>query len=203
MRLLLVAGGCCCDRQKIAKMAHGACRPQPSAIAFNLRRSPPTPPTPIKPSSAPAAARPIGTHAPSGSNKSTASLIDDSDPPNYTLHQAFAHILLEELGFRDRDILVLGAGGFRCRTASRRTATPMSTSTRRSAIAEEHFLREPARGEFIADDARRFVAASERRFDAVVVDVYKLAPSIPSHLVTREFWAGAPILKPTASCSPT
>ena len=65
------------------------------------------------------------------------------------------------------------------------------------AIAEKHFLREPARGEFIADDARRFVATSERRFDAVVVDVYSSHTSIPSHLVTREFWAGTRrVLKP-------
>ena len=52
------------------------------------------------------------------------------------------------------------------------------------AIAEKHFLREPARGEFIADDARRFVATSERRFDAVVVDVYSSHTSIPSHPAT-------------------
>ena len=57
-------------------------------------------------------------------------------------------------------------------------------------IAEKHFLREPARGEFIADDARRFVATSDRRFAAVVVDVYSAHTSIPSHLVTREFWQG-------------
>ena len=64
-------------------------------------------------------------------------------------------------------------------------------------IAERHFLREPARGEFIADDARRFVATTERRFDAVVVDVYSSHTSIPSHLVTQEFWEGARrVLKP-------
>jgi spermidine synthase len=34
------------------------------------------------------------------------------------------------------------------------------------------------------------IATTERRFDAVVVDVYSSHTSIPSHLVTREFWAG-------------
>ena len=43
---------------------------------------------------------------------------------------------------------------------------------------------------YIADDARRFIATTERRFDAVLVDVYSSHTSIPSHLVTREFWAG-------------
>ncbi len=132
-------------------------------------------------------------------NKSTASLIDDSDPPNYTRYiKHLRHILLEELQFRDRAILVLGAGGFTLshrEPGNRYTYVDIDPAIRK--IAEEHFLREPARGEFIADDARRFVATSERRFDAVVVDVYSSHTSIPSHLVTREFWAGTRrILKP-------
>ena len=125
-------------------------------------------------------------------NKSTASLIDDSEPPNYTRYIThLRHILLDELAFRERDILVLGAGGF---TLSHRE--PMNRYTYVDIdpaikdIAEKHFLREPARGEFIADDARRFVATSDRRFAAVVVDVYSSHTSIPSHLVTREFWEG-------------
>jgi spermidine synthase len=132
-------------------------------------------------------------------NKSTASLIDDSEPPNYTRYIThLRHMLLEELEFRDRDILVLGAGGFTLshrEPMNRYTYVDIDPAIR--AIAEKHFLREPARGEFIADDARRFVATSERRFDAVVVDVYSSHTSIPSHLVTREFWEGTRrVLKP-------
>jgi len=132
-------------------------------------------------------------------NKSTASLIDDSEPPNYTRYiKRLRQILLDELAFRERDILVLGAGGF---TLSHREPsnryTYVDIDPAIKAIAEKHFLREAARGEFIADDARRFVATSERRFDAVVVDVYSSHTSIPSHLVTREFWEGARhVLKP-------
>jgi spermidine synthase len=125
-------------------------------------------------------------------NKSTASLIDDSEPPNYTRYiRHLRQILLDELGFRGREILVLGAGGFTLshrEPLNRYTYVDIDPAIRQ--IAEQHFLREPARGEFIADDARRFVATSERRFDAVVVDVYSSHTSIPSHLVTREFWAG-------------
>ena len=132
-------------------------------------------------------------------NKSTASLIDDSDPPNYTRYiNHLRHILLEELELRDRDILVLGAGGFTLshrEPLNRYTYVDIDPTIR--AIAEQHFLHEPARGEFIADDARRFIATTERRFDAIVVDVYSSHTSIPSHLVTREFWAGTRrVLKP-------
>jgi predicted membrane-bound spermidine synthase len=132
-------------------------------------------------------------------NKSTASLIDDSEPPHYTRYIThLRRVLLEDLRFRDRDILVLGAGGF---TLSHREPENhyiyVDIDPAIRTIAEKHFLRETARGEFIADDARRFVAATDRRFDAVVVDVYSSHTSIPSHLVTREFWEGIRrVLKP-------
>ena len=125
-------------------------------------------------------------------NKSTASLIDDSQPPNYTRYiKHLRQILLDDLGFKDKDILVLGAGGFTLshqEPLNRYTYVDIDPAIRE--IAEKHFLRQPARGEFIADDARRYIATTERRFDAVIVDVYSSHTSIPSHLVTREFWAG-------------
>ena len=125
-------------------------------------------------------------------NKSTASLIDDSEPPNYTRYiKHLRQILLDDLGFRDKEILVLGAGGFTLshrEPLNRYTYVDIDPAIRD--IAEKHFLHETITGEFIADDARRFIATTERRFDAVLVDVYSSHTSIPSHLVTREFWAG-------------
>lgn len=55
-------------------------------------------------------------------------------------------------------------------------------------IAEDYFLRGPVQGEFVAQDARRYVLETARRFDAVVVDVFSDRAAIPSHLVMREFW---------------
>ena len=123
-------------------------------------------------------------------NSSFASLIDDSEPPLYARYiRHIRSLLLDELGFRERRILVLGAGGF---TLSHRepsnhyTYVDIDPAVR--GIAEKHFLGEAARGEFIADDARRFVIRSEQRFAAAIVDVYGSYSSIPGHLVTREFW---------------
>jgi len=123
-------------------------------------------------------------------NSSFASLIDDSEPPLYARYiRHIRSLLLDELGFRERRILVLGAGGF---TLSHRepsnhyTYVDIDPAVR--GIAEKHFLGEAARGEFIADDARRFVIRSEQRFAAAIVDVYGSHSSIPGHLVTREFW---------------
>jgi predicted membrane-bound spermidine synthase len=126
-------------------------------------------------------------------NSSTASLLDDSEPPHYARYiRHLRRVLLEDLGFEDKDILVLGAGGFTLshrEKKNRYTYVDIDPAIR--ALAEERFLREPIRGDFIVDDARRFVAATARRFDAVVVDVYSDHHSIPSHLVTREFWRDA------------
>lgn len=123
-------------------------------------------------------------------NNSLASLIDDSEPPHYARYvQHLRHIILEELAYRERDILVLGAGGFTLshrEPSNRYTYVDIDAKIRR--IAEQRFLKEPIRGTFIADDARRFVRSSDKKFDAVVVDVFSSHTSIPGHLVTQEFW---------------
>lgn len=123
-------------------------------------------------------------------NNSVASLLDDSEPPRYARYvQHLRHILLEQLAFEDKKVLVLGAGGF---TLSHREPknhyTFVDIDPAIQHIAESRFLKAPARGEFIVDDARRYVRSTPLRYDAVVVDVYSSHTSIPSHLVTREFW---------------
>jgi hypothetical protein len=123
-------------------------------------------------------------------NNQVASVVDSSEPPLYARYvQHLRRILLEDLAFTDRDILVLGAGGFTLshhEPANRYTYVDIDPAIRK--IAERDFLREPARGEFIATDARRYVVDTRNRYDAVVVDVYSSRTSIPGHLVTREFW---------------
>ncbi len=123
-------------------------------------------------------------------NNSAASIIDNAEPPQYARYiQRLRTLLLDELAFRERRVLVLGAGGF---TLSHREPlnhyTYVDIDPAIKDIAERDFLREPVRGEFIVADARAFVRNSTERYDAVVVDVYSALTSIPAHLVTREFW---------------
>jgi predicted membrane-bound spermidine synthase len=132
-------------------------------------------------------------------NNQNASLIDSSQPPQYARYvQHIRRILLEDLALADHNILVLGAGGFSIshrEPLNRYTFVDVDPAIR--GIAEREFLREAAAGEFIATDARRFVADTTRKFDALVVDVYSSRTSIPGHLVTREFWADTRrVLKP-------
>jgi spermidine synthase len=123
-------------------------------------------------------------------NNSLASLMDGSEPPRYTRYiERLRKVLLDEMGYRDRRILVLGAGGF---TLSHREPTNDYTyvdiDPAIRELAEREFLREPIRGRFVVADARRFVADATERFDAVVVDAYSALTSVPGHLVTQEFW---------------
>ncbi|MBI5897704.1 MAG: fused MFS/spermidine synthase [Rhodocyclales bacterium] len=123
-------------------------------------------------------------------NNQSASLIDNSRPPQYARYvQHIRRILLDDLALADHDILVLGAGGFSLshrEPLNRYSFVDIDPAIR--GIAEREFLREAAAGEFIATDARRFVATTAKRYDALVVDVYSSRTSIPGHLVTREFW---------------
>ncbi len=126
-------------------------------------------------------------------NNSLASLMDDSEPTHYARYvQHLRHILLEELAFTDKDVLVLGAGGF---TLSHREPvnryTFVDIDPKIRDIAEQRFLKAPIRGEFIVDDARRYVKSTDKHYAAVVVDVFSSHTSIPGHLVTREFWQDA------------
>jgi hypothetical protein len=132
-------------------------------------------------------------------NHSPASFIDDSEPPRYARYiETMRRQLFDDYRLQGSEILVLGAGGFTLshrETLNRYTYVDIDPAIR--ALAEERFLKSAARGEFIADDARHFVVTTDRRFDAVVVDVYSNRLSIPGHLVTREFWlATAKVLKP-------
>jgi predicted membrane-bound spermidine synthase len=125
-------------------------------------------------------------------NNSLASLIDEGEPPHYARYvQHIRHLLLDGFALRDRQILVLGAGGFTLshrEFENRYTYVDIDPAIR--GIAEREFLGEAALGDFIVDDARHFVASTERRFDVAIVDVYSSHNSIPGHLVTREFWQG-------------
>jgi predicted membrane-bound spermidine synthase len=126
-------------------------------------------------------------------NSSTASLIDQSNPPRYARYiNRTRQLLIEELGYKDKRILVLGAGGFtlsHLEPLNRYTYVDIDPAIK--PLAEERFLRQAVRGEFVAADARRFLVEAIRdqtTYDVVVLDVFTALNNIPSHLATREFW---------------
>jgi predicted membrane-bound spermidine synthase len=123
-------------------------------------------------------------------NNSISSLQDDSQPPHYARYiQHLRHIILEELGLVASNILVLGAGGFSLsHQEPSNHYTYVDIDPKIKDIAEQRFLKEPIQGSFVEDDARHYVRTTDKQFDVVVVDAFSSHTSIPSHLVTQEFW---------------
>ncbi len=96
------------------------------------------------------------------------------------------------LGLKNKEILVLGAGGF---TLSHKMKNPENTFTYLDIdpdikeVAEKHLLDEKINGNFVAEDARIFVKKSNKKYDAVLVDLYSNKSTIPWHVLTTEFIA--------------
>src|SRR5690606_37932388 len=124
-------------------------------------------------------------------NSQNASFIGNGDTPLFASYIGeIRKTLIEDLALKGGEVLVLGAGGFTLsidENRNRYTYVDIDPAIRK--IAENHFLHKEINGDFKVDDARNYTKNTERKFDAVVVDVYSSHTSIPSHLVTKEFWA--------------
>lgn len=90
----------------------------------------------------------------------------------------------------DKEILVLGAGGFTFSAENSHGAniTYLDIDPKIKHIAEKYFLEEDIKGEFIANDARAFLLTS-KQWDVIVVDLYTNAATIPMHTATYEFFS--------------
>lgn len=99
-------------------------------------------------------------------------------------------ILFSHLGIKNKDILVLGAGGFTLSNGSRvpeNNFTYVDIDPDIKEVAEKEFLNKKINGEFVAKDARVFVKKSKKQYDAILVDLYSNKSTIPWHLLTKEF----------------
>ncbi len=131
-------------------------------------------------------------------NGQAASLLDATTPARRAPYiERMQRALVTDLGLRGRRVLVLGAGGFTLALGdAANTYTYVDIDPAIREIAERQFLGRPIEGTFVVDDARRHVARTDARHDAVIVDVYTAHASVPAHLVTREFWQGLPRVLP-------
>lgn len=91
-------------------------------------------------------------------------------------------------------VLLLGLGGGNCAAVLREARLELAVDYVEidPAVPEvaRRFLRfaPPPSDRVHIDDARRFLAASDRRWDVIVADTY-IGRSVPFHLATREFFA--------------
>lgn len=112
---------------------------------------------------------------------------------NWDYIERIKNILYNEanLNFKDKEILVLGAGGFTVShnkdEAKNNNFTYVDIDPDIKHMAEHFFLHEDINGDFVAQDARVFVNRTDKTFDAVIVDLYSNKTTIPWHLLTDEF----------------
>lgn len=87
-------------------------------------------------------------------------------------------------------VWVLGAGGFTLSiNDTKHDFTYVDIDPALQQIAEDHLIKQPINGEFVASDARLFLKQATYNVDYIVIDLYANAITIPAHTATLEFHA--------------
>lgn len=90
-----------------------------------------------------------------------------------------------------KSILVIGAGGFTIGVDdSYNEYVFLDIDKSLKKVAENHFLKKPLGKNkiFIAESARSFLRRNKEKYDIIFVDAYSNKDSIPSDLITKEFF---------------
>lgn len=124
-------------------------------------------------------------------------LVINDSPSSYLNYKnkSFAYIewvkriLFSDLAFKNKNILVLGAGGFTLSAEGMHDnqIDYVDIDQRVNSVVKKHFLAD-IKGNFIADDARHYLMVTQKKYDAIVSDVCSNRHAIPAHLVTREYF---------------
>lgn len=115
------------------------------------------------------------------------SSLSDPERKGFTYIENIKQILFHQLNFRNRDILVLGAGGFTLSAENtyQNHFTYVDIDAKIKKIAQDNFGY--ADDHLVVDDARHFVANTSQSFDAIVVDAYSDVKLVAAHLLTKEY----------------
>jgi spermidine synthase len=123
-------------------------------------------------------------------NRSSASFISTKERKGWPYIEIIKKGIFTD-DMQGKDILVLGAGGFTISAEGTHGAnfTYLDIDPKIKPLAEQIFLEEPIKGNFIAQDARAFLLTNDKEWDVIVVDLYTNAATIPSHTATYEFFS--------------
>lgn len=119
-------------------------------------------------------------------NGSASSFLNDRNK-GFTYLEMIKKIVFDDLHFRNKDILVIGAGGFSfsAENAYGNHITYNDIDKAIKSVAENGFI-DKVNGKFVAEDARKFLMAKHQVYDLIITDVYNNYHSIPFYLLTRE-----------------
>jgi spermidine synthase len=98
-------------------------------------------------------------------------------------------ILFNDMNIKNKNILVLGAGGF---TLSAEKTNDnhfvyVDIDKQIYPIVKGYFLSK-INGDFVADDAKHFLNTNKKEYDVIFSDICNNRHTIPAHLVTREYF---------------
>lgn len=130
-----------------------------------------------------------------------ATMLSINDSPSSLVtqnRQAFEYIelikriLFQDLQMQNKDILVLGAGGFTLSAAGDygNHFTYVDVDQNIPDIVKRGGFIDTIKGQFIGEDARQFLLSNKKKFDAIISDVYSNRYAIPFHLLTKEYFDG-------------
>lgn len=126
------------------------------------------------------------------SNKSYSSLFN-KESSGYSFYINYLRMIMDGLEIKNNNVLVLGAGGFTLSHNDKlnNKYTYVDIDPEIIDVAQKYFLNEKINGEFIVDDARKFLSENAKNngvnYDAIVIDLYSHKSSVPWHTTTVEF----------------
>ncbi len=122
-------------------------------------------------------------------NASQSSLITP-DNNGFPYIEIIRAILFEKLNMKNKDLLIIGAGGFSL-TANGvhdNHFTYVDIDPSIKGISEKYFLQKNVQGDFKGEDARSFLNQSHNVYDVIISDAYSNGNAIPPALLTREYF---------------
>lgn len=122
-------------------------------------------------------------------NHSNSSLLT-SDNKGFPYIEFIRDLLFNQLNIQYKQLLIIGAGGFSLTAdgVHNNEVTYIDIDPDIKKLAEEHFLHQPIKGRFIAQDARSYLQNNYATFDVIVSDVYSNQATIPPSLLTVEYF---------------
>lgn len=112
-----------------------------------------------------------------------------ADHQNTSWYLAVFNKFLVQNNIQNKDILMLGAGGFVSHLADKGANRYMyiDIDPDLKNISEKEFLKEEVGHNFVAQDARRYLIDTDKKYDLIFLDAFS-GKSIPSHLLTEGFF---------------
>lgn len=122
-------------------------------------------------------------------NESASSMIT-ADKKGFAYIELIRHILFEQLNLRNRELLIIGAGGFSLTAngTNDNQVTYVDIDPEIKAVAEKYFLKDTIKGNFIGDDIRLYLNQTQQQFDVIIADAYSNDIAIPASLLTVEYF---------------